>query len=777
MFRLRSVEGVKGALDWSSKQQFTDSHVLMAVLKGEGSITLGLREYRLQHDTVYVCPPHETYGISAESPHELMMYAISFDVFRAPEFGRQPPQTAEELHPFPLNGPLQVHPADQLPVLCGTMLEDWQSGDELDRFHGQLVFQQLIHYVMKNSFSLSGDPGSALQSAKDYMDRFYNSKVTIHQLAQIAKISPKYFVDLFKKTYGVSAMDYLTSLRINQAKRLMARSGVHPLKMKDIAQEVGYHDEFYFSRRFKKEVGMTPTVYIKSRRRKIAAYTAPVAGQLLALHIIPYAAPMHPKWTAYYYKTYREDIAVHLSAYRKNQHWEANVAKLAEARPDIVICTDRVDQAEKEKLDRVAPVVYVPWELNWRDQLRFIAEALGETREAELWLESYDRKITMARDRLRREATEDTVLILRISNQTLSAYCNRSMAEVFYGDLRMPASCLGGGAEYDQRITPEQLADVQADRLLLLIRQETETLNFWSSLQHSAAWLDLKAVRNHRVCYISSDPWCEYSASAHERIVITGSLEAMEDALALGVKPVGGITVGGKFPGMFAEITGSTQPIGEKAQPDIEAILKLKPDVILSTTKFPAEVGDKLVKIAPTIPVSHVSTDWEANLRLLAELTGNEAKAEQILQKYKADLENAKKQLGEKLKDKKVVIVRIRAGNIMIYHDDIFFNPSLYADLGLTVPEQVKAAKSQEVISLEKFSEMNPDYIFVQFSEDENADKPKALEDLQNNPIWKSLNAVKNNRVFVNVVDPLAQGGTAWSKVQFLKAAIENLNK
>ncbi len=70
---------------------------------------------------------------------------------------------------------------------------------------------------------------------------------------------------------------------------------------------------------------------------------------------------------------------------------------------------------------------------------------------------------------------------------------------------------------------------------------------------------------------------------------------------------------------------------------------------------------------------------------------------------------------------------------------------------------------------------MNPDYMFVQFSDDENADKPNALKDLENNPIWKSISAVKNDHVFVNAVDPLAQGGTAWSKVEFLKAAAEKL--
>jgi len=242
-------------------------------------------------------------------------------------------------------------------------------------------------------------------------------------------------------------------------------------------------------------------------------------------------------------------------------------------------------------------------------------------------------------------------------------------------------------------------------------------------------------------------------------------------------KPLGAITVGGEFPAMFKDITAETKPIGEKIQPNIETILSLKPDIILGSTKFPAETLEKLNKVKDTIPVSHISTDWEDNLMLMGQLSGKEDKAKEIIEKYKEDAKEAKEKLGDKMKDKKVVTIRIRSGNIFIYPETVFFNPVLYNDLGLTAPEPVKAAKAQEEISLEKFSELNPDYIFVQFSENENADKPKALEELNNNPIWKSINAVKEGKVFVNTVDPLGQGGTAWSKSNFLKAAVSELSK
>lgn len=162
---------------------------------------------------------------------------------------------------------------------------------------------------------------------------------------------------------------------------------------------------------------------------------------------------------------------------------------------------------------------------------------------------------------------------------------------------------------------------------------------------------------------------------------------------------------------------------------------------------------------------------------LLAQLTGKEKKAKKIIADYEQDLKETKTKISKQAKDSKTLVIRIRQGNIYIYPEQVYFNSTLYGDLGLKAPNEVKAAKAQELISLEKLSEMNPYHIFVQFSDDENADKPDALKDLEKNPIWKSLTAVKEDHVYVNSVDPLAQGGTAWSKVRFLKAASEKLTQ
>jgi two-component system response regulator YesN len=85
-------------------------------------------------------------------------------------------------------------------------------------------------------------------------------------------ISPHYFSKLFKDEVGETFIDYITNLRIQKSKELLAES---QLSGKEICFEIGYGDPNYFSRNFKRIVGITPTEYkeITKRKVKLRMYT------------------------------------------------------------------------------------------------------------------------------------------------------------------------------------------------------------------------------------------------------------------------------------------------------------------------------------------------------------------------------------------------------------------------------------------------------------------------------------------------------------------------
>jgi iron complex transport system substrate-binding protein len=269
----------------------------------------------------------------------------------------------------------------------------------------------------------------------------------------------------------------------------------------------------------------------------------------------------------------------------------------------------------------------------------------------------------------------------------------------------------------------------------------------------------------------------EYKFPNPVKNIVAASLEAMEDAVALGVKPVGVLEIAGEIPDYLAKELEGAALVGDKRSPNAEAILSLDPDAIIGTSKWSKDVMAKMNKIATTLPYSHISTNWKDNLLAFGQLTGKTAEAEKIISAYDAKAAKAKATLGDAAADKEVLIIRVRSGLMNIYPPNVYLNPVLYEDLGLKVPEALTSVKAQQELTLETLSKINPDVIFLQFEESENTDAPSALEDLQKNPIFSNLTAAKNGEVHVNTIDPLAQGGTAWSKIKFLDVAVEKLVK
>ncbi|MFC7751081.1 helix-turn-helix domain-containing protein [Paenibacillus thermoaerophilus] len=373
--------------------------------------------------------------------------------------------------------------------------------------------------AVKGPVASQPNSGPNLDEVKAFMDRHYHEPLTTGQLAEMAGLSPKYFAHLFKKTYGQSAVEYLTDLRINRAKRYLAESGA---RLREIALQVGYSDEFYFSHKFKKEVGVSPSDYKKQARSRVAACSPPITGHLLALDVVPAAAPLDPKWTAYYYNDYRTAIKFHLKLTEPYSHlkFDANIGMLSRIRPDAIIGTDRLSADERAKLTEIAPSLFIPEsEDGWRDQLRKIAHFLNREEAAERWIQRYERQAEFVRERIGKVLGGERILVLRIYGSRLHVYWNRGLEDVLRRDLRLEAADRGGSSVRNTPITLEQLRELNPDRMLLAVCPDTASRTYWLALQHSSAWWQLKAVRKRRVYPIPSDPWFEYSAVAVSRIL------------------------------------------------------------------------------------------------------------------------------------------------------------------------------------------------------------------------------------------------------------------
>lgn len=513
LVRLQGVETVRTNLS----QQLTHSYVLLVVAKGKGTLYLNERESGVHQNSFMICAPEHTFGAQSAEDEGMELLLFRFDVFLENRESQEILESFKDENLFTKHGQSSGYWNNSLTLQCEEIYRKWCSAETFGRFRSRIDFQELLYSILTSSRLFKKSSLSSLERSKQYIEQHYSENLTIERLAGIAGLSPKYFVDLFKKTYGKSAMEYAAELKMNAAKLLMARGN---LTLKEIARQIGFEDEFYFSRKFKKEVGVTPTAYRISRRRKIAVYNRSVCGHVLALHIMPYAAPLHPKWTEYYYQAYRKDIPVHLSAYRHNADWESNIELLARSGADTVLCTDAANEREIRMLkDKVPGLFMLREDVHWRDQFKRIADYLGEAGEAERWLHSYDRKVEQARKRLRQWIGGSNLLIVRMLKNKLYIHSNRGIASALFEDLRLTSAAGPVPADYNREVSIDQLSAIHPDHLLLLICQETETLACWERLQTTPEWQALEAVRNRRTYSLASDPWREYSAYAQSRMI------------------------------------------------------------------------------------------------------------------------------------------------------------------------------------------------------------------------------------------------------------------
>jgi AraC-like DNA-binding protein len=104
-----------------------------------------------------------------------------------------------------------------------------------------------------------------VQKAIEKMRLYFHTPIRVAELALLAGMSESHFSRLFKSAIGTSPIDWLRRERINQAKHRLIESD-DPIK--EIARQVGYSDQFFFSKDFKKMTKLTPTQFRDEEKPK-----------------------------------------------------------------------------------------------------------------------------------------------------------------------------------------------------------------------------------------------------------------------------------------------------------------------------------------------------------------------------------------------------------------------------------------------------------------------------------------------------------------------------
>lgn len=124
---------------------------------------------------------------------------------------------------------------------------------------------QLLTISQLLNASTPDESSSVIQKLCKYIDIHFKENISLKELADDIHMNSQYISKLFKEETGINFSDYLTNLRIKEAKKLISSTNQ---SMKEISIYVGYNDSNYFTRAFKKHESITPKEYrLKSLNR------------------------------------------------------------------------------------------------------------------------------------------------------------------------------------------------------------------------------------------------------------------------------------------------------------------------------------------------------------------------------------------------------------------------------------------------------------------------------------------------------------------------------
>ncbi|MEA5505970.1 iron-siderophore ABC transporter substrate-binding protein [Halotia wernerae UHCC 0503] len=250
--------------------------------------------------------------------------------------------------------------------------------------------------------------------------------------------------------------------------------------------------------------------------------------------------------------------------------------------------------------------------------------------------------------------------------------------------------------------------------------------------------------------------------------------ETLEAVLALGIKPVGatehnwvasrGRQFGNKAEGIIS--------LGESAQPNIEKIVQLNPDLILGEYVNEKEY-QIFSQIAPTVTFEFHVTAWKEAFLYIGEVLGKSTQAKEILSKYEKRVTEFQNAMGEELSKIKVSVSRFYARGLESEFRTIFSFPGhLLAEIGLASPKiQQKLTQNNFPsvgLSMERVNLLDADVLFAVL----DPGSEKHFQQYEKNPLWQQLNVVKNQRVYI--VD---SGYWIFGNILSANTILDDLNK
>lgn len=238
---------------WKIEPRMLLDHELVLITGGRGRITIENTVYTLKQGTLLYLPPGLKHSMASSSNNPMSFYGVHFCYINTSHFNGE--WSCEESNDaLPIRNITEVAAYQKMETLFKKINNYWNEKSLGFEMICRGMLLEVLYSVMHNS---ENNYSSRLKTETllTYINKNLDKKLTVESLAGIVKLSPDYLSVQFKNITGFTVIQYINQCRIDNAKILLLNN---EMRIKDIAIAVGFNDEFYFSKMFKKYEGISP---------------------------------------------------------------------------------------------------------------------------------------------------------------------------------------------------------------------------------------------------------------------------------------------------------------------------------------------------------------------------------------------------------------------------------------------------------------------------------------------------------------------------------------
>ncbi|MCH5138339.1 helix-turn-helix transcriptional regulator [Clostridiaceae bacterium UIB06] len=244
---------------WKYKSKTTRKlkhHELFFVTGGNGYITTENRGYSLKQGMLFYLKPDTQHSIESDLGDPLNFLSVHFSFVHVNYYDDKWDLTTE-------NNALELPVMQQFKsyyrvfYIFKKLVETWSVKLPAYEFLCKTMLQKLLFEIYDNLKRQNTNYSTTLKVEKiiKYLHENINKSITLTELSELVSLSPSYLSRTFKDTTGYSVIEFFNRMKIHKAEALIV---IGDKKIKEISDSLGFKDEFYFSRLFKKIKGISP---------------------------------------------------------------------------------------------------------------------------------------------------------------------------------------------------------------------------------------------------------------------------------------------------------------------------------------------------------------------------------------------------------------------------------------------------------------------------------------------------------------------------------------